>query len=375
VILDAPSVPYYGMDRRTSPDRELVERALLDVARSDEFILKRRVAAFEDELCRYTGAGGAVAVASGTHALQVALAALGVGPGVEVIAPAFGFHSSVSAVARLGGTPVLVDVDAERWQVDPDRLEEAMRASTAGVIPVHLFAQMADMPAIVALARERGAWVLENSAVAIGMRRGGRMAGRFGDLGLYSFQPVKPIGGTSDGGAVVGDDVDLVRRCRMLRNHGQDGVNRFLHHLVGFNARMDEVTAAVLSHRLARFEESIERRAAIAARYDEAFRDLAPDLRVPPPADHERVYYAYVVASRDRDGLERHLAERGIETKVYYPLPLHLQPAFRWLGHAEGDFPNAERACRLSLALPLYPEMPDGDVDATIAAVLEHHGR
>ncbi|HEX8052751.1 MAG TPA: DegT/DnrJ/EryC1/StrS family aminotransferase [Thermoleophilaceae bacterium] len=375
MILDSPSVPYYGMDRRTHPDRAFIEEALLDVARSDEFILKRRVAAFEEELCRYSGAGGAVAVASGTHALEVALTALGVGPGVEVIVPAFGFHSSASAVARRGGKPVLVDVDPETWHLDPDRLADAIGESTAGVVPVHLFTQMADMPAIVALAREHDAWVLENSAVAIGMRRDGRMAGLFGDIGLYSFQPVKPIGGASDGAAIVGDDEELIRRCRMLRNHGQDGITRFLHHIVGFNARMDEVTGALLSRRLARYDESIARRAEIAARYDEALADLAPDLRVPPPADHEQVFYTYTVACRDRDGLERHLAERGIETKVYYPLPLHLQPAFAWLGHGEGDFPNAERACRESLALPLYPDMPDADVEATIAAVLEHHGR
>ena len=371
MILDSAVVPYYGMGRRTARDRKLIEATVREVAACDEFILKRRVAAFEEQLCRYSGAGGAVAVSSGTAALQVAFAALGVTSGSEVVVPAFGFHSSASAVARLGGTPVLVDVDPESWLVDAERVADSLGPRTAGVVAVHLFSAMADVAAIAAAAGDR--WVLENSAVAIGMRRDGRMAGRFGNLGIYSFQPVKPVGGTSDGGAVVGDDGELVTRCRMLRNHGQDGVHRFLHHLVGFNARMDEITAAVLSHRLARYDGEIARRAEIAARYDAAFADLAPRLRVPPPAGHERVYYTYVVASLERDALERHLAERGIESKVYYPLPLHLQPAFRWLGYDEGDFPNAERASRESLALPLYPEMPDADVDATIAAVLEFH--
>lgn len=375
MILDSPSVPYYGMDRRTRPDRAFVEQALLDVARSDEFILKRRVAAFEAELCAYTGAAGAVAVASGTAALQVALAALGCGSATRVAVPAFGFHSTASAVARLGGTPVLVDVDADTWMLTAEGASAVLEPGVTGVVPVHLFNAMADMAGIVAVARERGAWVLENSATAIGVRRGDTAAGRFGQAGLYSFQPVKPVGGTSDGGAVVSDDEDLVARCRMLRNHGQDGINRFLHHVVGFNARMDEVTAAVLSRRLARYDRAIARRGAIAARYDQAFGDLAPELRTPPPADHERAYYIYAVAARDRDALERQLAQRGIETKVYYPLALHMQPAFAWLGHREGDFPNAERACRESLALPLYPEMPDADVEATIAAVLEHYGR
>ncbi len=375
MILESALVPYYGMGRRTQPDREFIAEALRHVARSDEFILKRRVAAFEEELCRYTEAGGAVAVSNGTAALQVALAALRVRTGSEVIVPAFGFHSSASTVARLGGKPVLVDIRPDDWLVDVDRVADALGPRTAGVVPVHLFSAMADMPAIAAVARARGAWVLENSAVAIGMRRDDRMAGRFGDLGLYSFQPVKPVGGTSDAGAIIGDDAELLKRCRMLRNHGQDGVHRFVHHLVGFNARMDEVTAAVLSRRLARYDTNVARRAQIAARYDAAFGDLAPELRVPPPVDHKRVYYAYVVAAQARDALESHLAFRGIETKVYYPLPLHLQPAFAWLGHAKGAFPNAERASRESLALPLYPEMPDADVTATIAAASEFYGR
>jgi dTDP-4-amino-4,6-dideoxygalactose transaminase len=375
VILDAPTVPYYGMPRRTRADRELIEQALLDVARSEQFILKQRVARFEEELCRYAGARGAVAVSSGTAAITVALAALGVGPGARVIVPAFGFHSSVSAVARLGGTPVLADVDELTWMLEPRRVADALEPGVAGVIPVHLFAAMADVSSIAAVAHERGAWVLENSAVAIGMRRDGRMAGCLADAGLYSFQPVKPVGGTSDGGAIVSDDPELLTRCRMLRNHGQDGVTRFLHHMVGFNARMDEVVATVLSHRLARYERAVARRAQIAARYDEALGDLAPALRIPPPVDHARVYYTYVVAAQDRDDLERALAVRGIESKVHYPLPIHLQPAFAWLGHREGEFPNAERASRESLALPLYPEMPDDDVEAAIAAIREHYGR
>jgi len=373
MILERPLVPYYDFPRRFDPERQAVKDLVREVARSDEFILKRRVRDYEAELCAHVGVGHAIAVSSGTSALHVALAALGVGPGDEVITPAFSFHSSATPVALLGATPVLVDV-GESFLIDPDRIAAAATPRTRGVIPVHLFADMADMPAIASLARERGWWVLEDSAIALGMSRDGIAAGRWGDLGVFSFHPAKPLPGVSDGGAIVTDDEQLATRCRMLRNHGQDGVNRFLHHIVGFNARMDEINAALLSQRLRGYGESLAAREAIAHRYDDAFADLAPALRTPLPTTCDRVYYTYVVRADRRDELERHLAGRGIESLVYYPRPLHLQPAFAYLGHRAGDFPEAERAAAEALALPLHPRMPQDDVERVIQAVRAFHG-
>jgi UDP-2-acetamido-2-deoxy-ribo-hexuluronate aminotransferase len=373
MILDRPLVPYYDFPRRSAADRQAVKDLMREVARSDEFILKRRVRDYEAGLCAHAGVAHAVAVSSGTSALHVALAALGVGEGDEVITPAFSFHSSATPIALLGATPVLVDI-GEDFLIDPELIAAAATPRTRGVVPVHLFSAMADMPRIAALARDHGWWVLEDSAIALGMSRDGVGAGRWGDLGVFSFHPAKPLPGVSDGGAIVTDDAALAERCRMLRNHGQDGVNRFLHHVVGFNARMDEINAALLSQRLRGYRATLTARAAIARRYDAAFADLAPALRTPLPAACERVYYTYVVRADRRDELERHLAERGIESLVYYPRPLHLQPAFADLGHRAGDFPEAERAAAEALALPLHPRMPEADVERVIEAVRAFHG-
>jgi dTDP-4-amino-4,6-dideoxygalactose transaminase len=373
MILERPLVAYYDFPRRAAADRQAVKELMREVARSDEFILKQRVRDYEAELCAHVGVGHAIAVSSGTSALHLALAALGVGPGDEVVTPAFSFHSSATPIALLGATPVLVDV-GESFLIDPARIAAAATSRTRGVIPVHLFSDMADMPRIASLARDSGWWVLEDSAIALGMSRDGLAAGRWGDLGVFSFHPAKPLPGVSDGGAIVTDDEALADRCRMLRNHGQDGVNRFLHHIVGFNARMDEINAALLSQRLRGYRETVAARAAIADRYDDAFADLGPALRTPLPTTCDRVYYTYVVRADRRDELEHHLAGRGIESLVYYPRPLHLQPAFAYLGHRAGDFPEAERAAAEALALPLHPRMPEADVERVIQAVRSFHG-
>lgn len=368
-------VPYYNVPARFAADRDTIKRLVREAAASGELILKSRVAELEQALRRFTGAREVVATSSGTGALLLALAALDAGEGDEVITPAFSFHSSASTIAQLGARPVLVDVREGDFLIDVERAEAATTARTRGILPVHLFSAMADMPAIARLAADHDLWVLEDSAIALGMSWGGISAGRLGDIGVLSFHPVKPLAGTSDGGAVVTDDPHLARRARMLRNHGQDGIHRFLHHLLGFNLRMDDVVAGVLAHRLERYRDAIARRRELAERYDAGLADLAPELRTPPPVPHERIFYTYVVRSMRRDELEAHLAARGVETKVYYPYPLHLQPAFRHLGHARGDFPCAERAARELLALPLYPEMPDAHVDEVIEAVRSFHER
>lgn len=375
MIVDAPAVPYYDLERRLRPDREAIKQIVREVAASGEFILKRRVAEFEQALAAEAGAGHAIAVASGTGALLIALVALGAGPGQEVITPAFSFHSSASQIALLGARPVLADVTEADALLDPECVSEAATERTRGVMPTHLFCAMADMPALAQQASEKGWWVLEDSAIALGMSCEGRRAGTWGDAGVFSFHPVKPLAGVTDGGAVITDDAGLATRCRMLRNHGQDGVHRFVHQSVGFNQRMDEINAAVLRMRLGRFAAARRRRAALASRYQAALRDLAPELRLPPLRPGRQTHYTYVVRSARRDDLERHLAADGIETIVYYPEPLHLQPAFAWLGHRAGDFPRAERASRESLALPLYPEMPDSHLDRVIESVLTFHGR
>lgn len=372
VRLVTPAVPFYGMPRRAASDRDAIKCALASVAGSDEFLLGRRVRQLERALAEWLGVEHAVAVSSGTAAVQLAVDALELGEGAEVIVPAFGFHSSLTAVIRSGATPVLVDV-TPAGVLDVECTEAAMSARTRAIVPVHVFATTPDMSSLLALARAASARVLENSAVAIGFRHAGRRAATFGDLAVISAHPYKPLGGISDGGFVVSDDAGMAEAVRVLRNHGQDGSSRFLHHRVGYNARMDEISAAVLMTRLRRLHGALERRAQIARRYDAAFADL-PELALPAGERERTGIYAYVVGSAEREALERHLALAGVETTVYYPRPLHLQRAFASLGHHEGDFPVAERLCRELLALPLYPEMPEREIELVIRAVRGFHG-
>jgi len=369
----ATAVPFYGLDARFGAEADQIREALAAALRSPQPILGPRVLELEEAVRRRTGARHAVGVASGTGALLVGLAALGVGPGTEVVVPAFSYHSPASCALHLGATVRLVDVDEATATVDPEQLGGALGERTRAVVAVHLFSVMADMTAVRQAMRGHGAALVEDSAVALGMRRDGRPAGLGGDLGIYSFHPVKLLAGAGDAGMVVTNDERLGRLARMLRNHGQDGRQRFVHHLVGFNCRMDEVVAEFLSHRLRGLDAAIARRARIAAAYGQALAGLHPALRLPPEVGYERTFYTYVIRSARRDELRAFLAGRGVETRVYYPHPLHLQPAFAGLGEPRGAFPRAEAWSREALGLPLYPELSDEQVEATIHAVLAFH--
>ncbi|MBD8498984.1 DegT/DnrJ/EryC1/StrS family aminotransferase [Paenibacillus arenosi] len=366
------SVPFFNYGARYAEDRDVIKDIVFQVGLSDNFILKEGVADFEQAIRAYTGAKHAIAVSNGTTALIVILRALGVGPGVDVLTPAFSFISTASTISLLQARPVFVDVDPVTGMMDPADLEAKITPNSRVVIPTHLFSVMANMPAIRDIAHKHQLHVLEDSAVALGASMNGTKAGLLGDSGLYSFFPAKPLGGIGDGGIIVTNDDELGQRCRMLRNHGQDGITRFLHHHLGYNHRMDEVVARYLQHKLLRFDQLIERRAQIAARYNEAFASLAPDIHIVTDDHYDRVYYTYVLQSERRDELRQFLHARGIETQIYYPHALPLQPAFAYLGHKEGDFPHAEALTKKSLALPLYAEMPDEHIDFVIEAVLAH---
>ena len=367
------TIPFFDYRATFAPDRDLILRIVADVGASDSFILKDRVAEFERMIRETVGAEHAVAVASGTSALTLSLAAMGVKPGVDVLTPAFSFIVSASAIVHLGARPVFVDVDPETCTIDPEQAEAALTPRTRVVVPVHLFSCLADMAALRKLAARYDLCVLEDSAVALGARTEAGFAGTHGDVGVFSFFPLKPLGGIGDGGMIVTNDDALGTRCRMLRNHGQDGVYRFLHHHLGFNSRMDEIMAAYLGHRFQHMQRFIEQRAQRAAWYDEQLAGCAPRLTTPPTTPYHRVYYAYVVQAEDRDRLRAYLAERGIETQVYYPKPLPLQPAFAALGHRPGDFPVAEKLSRRTLALPFYPDMPRKHVERVCETIRDFY--
>ncbi|SMF50745.1 DegT/DnrJ/EryC1/StrS aminotransferase family protein [Streptomyces sp. Amel2xC10] len=357
-----------------------IERHLNEMFDRGKYSHGRQVAELEKALAAYTGARHVVAVNSGTDALVLLLRACGVGPGDEVVVPAFSFVASASSVALARATPVFADIDPETYALDPASAEAAVTGRTRAVMPVHLFWQLADMGAIGALAERHGLKVVEDSAEAIGMRRAGVHAGLLGDGGVLSFFPTKTLGALGDAGAVLTDDPEIAERVAILRHHGRMG--RTVDHIAGIsnlsgasgtNSKMDDIQASVLLGKLPRLDAAIARRAELAAAYTELLSGVPGVLRLPTvtvrdvPADP--VFYVYVIEVERRDALVEHLTREGVGTEVYYPTPLHLQPCFAELGHRRGDFPHAEAACERTVALPFHPDLGLDDVQRVCEAV------
>ena len=352
-------------------DRDIAS-AVRAVFASGRFVLGPPHEAFERALAGLLGARHVVGMSSGTDALLAALMALGVGPGDEVVTSPFTFFASAGVVARLNAKPVFVDIEPETFNLDPACLEAALSPRTKAIQPVHLYGQCADLSPILEIAGRRGIPVVEDACQAIGATYGDKAAGTFGAMGAFSFYPTKNLGAAGDAGAVATDDDRLAETLRSLRNHG--GSKTYYHDRVGGNFRLDTVQAAVLGAKLPRLAAWNERRRAIAARYGELLAEAARAGRVtlPAQADGRRhVFHQYVVRVSDRDGVRKRLSERGIGSSVFYPVPLHLQTCFRDLGGRPGDFPHAERAAREVLALPIFPELTDGEVERVAGALVE----
>ncbi|MBB5158789.1 DegT/DnrJ/EryC1/StrS family aminotransferase [Saccharopolyspora phatthalungensis] len=339
---------------------------------AQRFILGDHTARFEQLLRDSLGAADVVACGSGTSALGLVLAAMGVRGGDEVVVPAFGCAPLAASVVNLGATPVFADIHPHKMVVDPDEVDRRITDRTKAILPAHMFSIMADMPRFTELAQRRGVRLVEDSAVAQGAVLGGTPAGMWGEAGVFSFVQVKSFGMPGEGGAIVTRDPEIGRRVRMLRNHGQDGKQRFVHHVVGHNSRFDEIQAAFQTYRFDGFAERLQRRAAIADYYTERFAPLAERGVVPPPPDRDgRCYYVYSLQVERRDELRQHLLERGISTHVYYPSPLPAQRAFARFAGPGDRWPNAERASGRILALPIYPHLTDSQVEYITAAVGE----
>ncbi|MGB9885731.1 MAG: DegT/DnrJ/EryC1/StrS family aminotransferase [Moorellales bacterium] len=369
------NIPILDLTRQYESIKGEIDAAIRRVVTSGRFILGPEVEALEREIAQLCGTKHAVAVASGTDALLLALRAVGVGPGDAVIVPSFTFFATAGAVCNAGATPVFADVDPRTLNLDPAKVAErlssdpALRARTKAIIPVHLYGQAADMDDILALAREYGLYVIEDAAQAIGAEYRGRKAGAMGHLGCFSFFPTKNLGAYGDGGMVVTSDDELAERVRLLRVHGARP--KYYHHLVGTNSRLDALQAAILRAKLPHLAEWTAKRQALAARYDELLRGI-PGLTLPHRApDRTHVFHQYTVrvAGGRRDALRAYLAERGIGTEVYYPLPLHLQPCFAHLGYREGDLPESKRASREVLSLPMFPELTREEQEYVAGAV------
>jgi len=352
------NVPLLDLKAQYAPLRSDLLDAVTRVADSQQFIMGPEVEAFEREIALVTDTTYALGVSSGTDALLLALMALDIGPGDEVVTSTFSFFATAGCIARVGAKPVLVDIDPETFNIDPVAAARACTRRTKALLPVHLFGQSADMSAILALADEFKLKVIEDAAQAIGTREHGGVVGGIGHIGCFSFFPSKNLGGFGDGGLVSTNNHELARRMRLLRNHGQEP--KYYHHLIGGNFRLDALQAAVLRVKLPHLAGWTEARRANAARYRTLFAEAevsAITLPVDRGGDGYHIYNQFVIRAPRRDELRAHLTAAGIGTEVYYPVPFHLQQCFAHLNYKAGDFPHAEQAAAEVLALPIYPEL------------------
>ncbi|MEW6721168.1 MAG: DegT/DnrJ/EryC1/StrS family aminotransferase [Thermodesulfobacteriota bacterium] len=343
-----------------------IDGGLLEALEKTQFILGPNVADFEREAAAYLGAKHAVAVASGTDALHLALLAAGIGPGDEVVTSPFTFIATAEAIRYVGAMPVFADIDPGTFNLDPSKVEAALTPRTRAVLPVHLFGQPADMAAIGEICRKRGLLVVEDCAQSFGAAAGGRMTGTFGLLGAFSFFPSKNLGCYGDGGMVTTDSPELAENVRMLRNHGSKV--RYHHSVIGFNSRLDELQAVVLRVKLKRIDSFNEGRRRVARLYSGRFTGTP----VVPPAEDGRgthVYHQYTVLTERRDAVMKALAGREIASAVYYPVPLHKQEVFA--AECRGlSLPVAEETASRCLSLPIFPEMTDAQANEVADAVL-----
>jgi len=365
----APIAPLDLAAERAELGNEL-EEAVLQVLRSGRYVLGPEVEAFERSFAELCGVAHGVGVASGTDALIVALRALGIGRGDAILTTPFTFFASASTIALCGARPVLADVDLETGLLDLAAAEAAWEPSVRWILPVHIYGQMVDMRAFAGLAERHGAGIVEDAAQAHGAQRDGVRPGERSAAACFSFYPTKNLGAAGEGGLVVTRDDALARRLREVRDHGSPEKYRHAH--LGLNSRLQALQGAVLRCKLSHLERWNERRRALASLYDEAFAgvdDVVP-LTTTDGAVHARHQYTVrIVGPRDRDRVQRALAEQGIGAAVHYPIPVHLQEAARDWGYAEGQFPNAERLCREVLCLPIHPFLTDADVLRVAAAV------
>jgi dTDP-4-amino-4,6-dideoxygalactose transaminase len=371
-----PAFPFLDLKAQFASIGDEVTSRVVDVLKSQHFILGPEVEAFEKEIAAWNSSQSAVACASGSDALLLALMALEIGPGDEVITTPYSFVATVGCIARLGAKPVFVDIDPDTFNIDPTRLEGAITSATRAILPVHLFGCPVDLDAIVNVARAKSIPVVEDAAQAIGARFHDRAVGNAGAMGCFSFFPAKNLGCAGDGGLVVTNDQILAERLRILRTHGSR--KRYSYELVGMNSRLDALQAAILRVKLPYLNRWTEARRRNAENYVALFSEFGLEnmVRIPKAPKYAcHVYNQFTIRTPNRDALRSHLSACGIPTEIYYPSPLHLQPAFAYLGHRPGDYPESERACEEALSLPIYPELPSEQRVTVVRAIAQFFGR
>jgi len=364
-------VPLLDLKAQFTQIEAEVREAIDKVLASQRFILGPEVTALEQEVATYSGCDHGIGVSSGSDALLCALMALGVGPGDEVITTTFSFFATAGCIARLGAKCVFVDIEPDTYNIDPKQVASAITERTKAIIPVHLFGQCADMDPILDVAAEKGIAVVEDAAQAIGATYKGRPAGSMGTLGCLSFFPSKNLGAFGDGGMIVTNDAEQAETCRVLRTHGAKP--KYYHRRIGGNFRLDALQAAILRVKLKHLNAWSEARRRNAARYDALFADSPVECpRIRP--ENVSIYNQYVIRVPRRDELKAALAEQGVGSEIYYPVPLHLQECFADLGYRPGDLPVAEQAAQEVLAIPIYPELTESMQQYVAQRILEFLG-
>jgi len=354
-------VPFLDLKAHHHPHREEFDQAIGEVIDAGAFAGGQFVGQFEEAFAAYCESKYAIAVGSGTDALWLALLALGVGPGDEVITVPDTFIATAEAITYCGATPVLIDIDEQTYNMDPGLLEAAITSKTKAIIPVHLFGQMADIDPILAIATAHGIPVVEDASQAHGAKNKGRRAGSLGAAGCFSFYPGKNLGAFGEGGAVVTNNFELASKIRMFRNHGQG--EKYHHQVVGWNCRMDGIQGAVLSIKLRNLDRNNDLRRQRAAQYDRLLHAVNEIVRPHCAEESEHVYHIYAVRVSERDAVLQAMSKRGIACAVHYPIPLHLQQAYNELPYERGSFPIAERCASEFLSLPMFPELTESQVD------------
>ncbi|MGB2961837.1 MAG: DegT/DnrJ/EryC1/StrS family aminotransferase [Candidatus Omnitrophota bacterium] len=347
-------IPLLDLTAQYKSIKDEIDEALDRVVTSQHFILGGEVEAFEKEVAGYAGTKYAIGVASGTDALTLSLRACGIGEGDEVITSPFTFFATAESISQVGARPVFADIDPETYNIDPEKMEAAITKNTKAVIPVYLYGQSADMARIMDIAEKNKLKVIEDCAQAMGAEYKGKSCGSFGDCGCLSFFPSKNLGGFGDGGMIVTNDEELMNKIKMIRVHGSS--KQYIHEFIGYNSRLDSLQAAILRVKLKYLDNWIEGRRRNAAYYDSYFKNT--DVVTPKESpDAKHTYHQYTISIKERDALSAYLKQKGIGSRVYYPLSLHLQPCYKELGYREGDFPVTEKVCREVLSIPVYPEL------------------
>ncbi len=356
-------IPQLDLQAEYRTIKDELDDALIKVAASGHYILDEQNQAFEKEIATYVGTKYAIAVASGTDAIRLALLAAGLTPGDEVITTPFSFIASADAIAQIGGIPVFADIDAETFNIDTKKIEEKITDKTKAILPVHLFGQPADMETLLKLAEHHRLYIIEDCAQAIGAGIKGKKVGTFGKTGCFSFFPTKNLGCYGDGGLITTDDKDIDEKTRALRVHGATA--KYHHEFLGFNSRLDEIQAAILRIKLKHLDQWTKNRQEISKRYGQLLSTV--DITLPHTRDDvTHVFNQYTIKYKKRDALAKRLKENGIATAVYYPLPLHLQNAFGYLGYKPESLPVSEQIASKVISLPIYPQLSSDDV-ATIS--------